>query len=125
MHTIVGILGDVAGVSADNAAAGIRGRAAAVNIFTNVCGPRALALGCMRQTAVQEFADWSGNACSGCMPALRLRWAELPRMCGSIAHACVQSRLHVVWVSQLGVCGGVVNASRCNEMCFECKLLLR
>jgi len=43
MDTAVGNLGDVAGVG--NAAAGIRGRTAAVNISADVCGPCALALG--------------------------------------------------------------------------------
>jgi len=59
------------------------------------------------------------------MLALSLRWAKLSRMCGGIAHACVRFYLAVVWVSQLGVCGDVMNASRCNEICFECEPLLR
>ena len=59
------------------------------------------------------------------MLALSLHWAKLRQMCGGIAHACVRLYLAVVWVSQLGVCGGVMNASRCNELCFECELLLR
>jgi len=39
-------LGDVAVVSAGITTAGICGRAATVDIFANVCGPGALALGC-------------------------------------------------------------------------------
>ena len=67
MDTAEGILNDIAGVGTGNTAAGIcgraaavGGRAAAVDVFANICGPCALALGCMHQTAVQEFADRSG-----------------------------------------------------------------
>ena len=40
------LLGDVAGVGTGIAAAGIRVRAAAVDIFAKVCGPCTLELGC-------------------------------------------------------------------------------
>jgi len=59
-------LGDVEGVGTGNAAADIHGcvaaahgRATAVDVFANrgICGPCALALGCARGTAVQEFGN--------------------------------------------------------------------
>jgi len=53
------LLGDVAGVGTGIAAAGIRVRAAAVNIFADVCGPCALALGC------EVVGDGTGNATAG------------------------------------------------------------
>jgi len=59
------------------------------------------------------------------MRALSLRGVKLRQICGGVAHACVQLCLAVVWVSQLDVCGGVVNASCCDEICFKCKLLMR
>ena len=59
-------LGDVEGVGTGNAAADMHGcvaaahgRATAVDVFANrgICGPCALALGCARGTAVQEFGN--------------------------------------------------------------------
>jgi len=81
MDTTAVILGDVAGISTGNVAAGIHGRTTAVDVFANVCGPCAFALGCMRRTAVQEFADWSRDLC---MLALSLRWTKLRWMCISL-----------------------------------------
>jgi len=113
-HATAGILGRTAAVD---------GRAAAMDVFADICGPCAPTLGCTRRTAVQKFANWSGDAC---MLAMSLRWAKLRWRCGGIVLTCVRLCLAVVWVSQLsGVCGGVVNASRCNEICFKCKLLMR
>jgi len=81
MDTTAVIFGDVAGIGTGNVAAGIHGRTTAVDVFANVCGPCAFALGCMRRTAVQEFADWSRDLC---MLALSLRWAKLRWMCISL-----------------------------------------
>ena len=115
-------MGDVAGVSTFNAAAGILGRAAAAGIFADACGLCAPVLDHTREMVFQKFTNWSGNAR---VLALILRWAKLRRVCGCVAHACVLSCLAVVRVSQHGVCGGAINASRCDEKCFECELLLR
>jgi len=49
VNTAAGIVADVAGIGADNTTAGIRRFTTAVEVFTDVCGLRALAHGRTRQ----------------------------------------------------------------------------
>ena len=94
MYVCAGVLGDVTGVGTGNTAAGIQGRTAAAGIFADVCGLCALVLDGTRQfLVVQIFANWSGDTC---VLAMRLRWAELRRICGGVAHACVRLCLAVI-----------------------------